>query len=227
MPKRLIRGVSERVDCFGEDRGSAERGGGRERDPRAGRRRRARRSRSASCGRSAIPTTSGGSATWSAKIAPDVFVTCSVDIAPKWGEYERVTATALNAYLGPVMSGYLSSLDFELKGLGYPQRCRSPSAAAARCRWRAARSAAADARLRPGVRRHRLDVPRRGDGREEHHHHRHGRHLVRRRRSSPAASPPTPSSATPTSTSTSCPRSTCRRSAPAAAAWCASEPAAP
>ena len=38
------------------------------------------------------------------KIKPDLFVTCSVDIAPKWGEYERVTATALNAYLGPVMS---------------------------------------------------------------------------------------------------------------------------
>ena len=41
------------------------------------------------------------------KIAPELFVTCSVDIAPKWGEYERVTATALNAYLGPVMGGYL------------------------------------------------------------------------------------------------------------------------
>ena len=45
--------------------------------------------------------------------------TCSVDIAPKWGEYERVTATALNAYLGPVMSGYLHKLNSSLKGLGY------------------------------------------------------------------------------------------------------------
>src|SRR6267143_1789197 len=53
------------------------------------------------------------------KISKDVFVTCSVDIAPKWGEYERVTATALNAYLGPVMSGYLQKLDFSLKDLGY------------------------------------------------------------------------------------------------------------
>src|SRR6266480_433888 len=53
------------------------------------------------------------------KISGDVFVTCSVDIAPKWGEYERVTATALNAYLGPVMSGYLQKLDFSLKDLGY------------------------------------------------------------------------------------------------------------
>src|SRR5207253_8191682 len=52
-------------------------------------------------------------------ISKDVFVTCSVDIAPKWGEYERVTATALNAYLGPVMSGYLERLDTGLKSLGY------------------------------------------------------------------------------------------------------------
>jgi N-methylhydantoinase A len=53
------------------------------------------------------------------KLAPHVFVTCSVDIAPKWGEYERVTATALNAYLGPVMSGYLNSLHSSLEKLGY------------------------------------------------------------------------------------------------------------
>src|SRR3954462_5799324 len=53
------------------------------------------------------------------KIAPQVFVTPSIDIAPKWGEYERVTATALNAYLGPVMGGYLDRLDTSLKKLGY------------------------------------------------------------------------------------------------------------
>jgi N-methylhydantoinase A len=52
-------------------------------------------------------------------ISSKIFVTCSVDIAPKWGEYERVTATALNAYLGPLMSGYLEKLDTGLKGLGY------------------------------------------------------------------------------------------------------------
>src|SRR5262245_53150218 len=55
------------------------------------------------------------------RIAPDVFVSCSIDIAPKWGEYERVTATALNAYIGPVMSRYLSSLDRRLRQHGYRQ----------------------------------------------------------------------------------------------------------
>src|SRR5215470_3753650 len=53
------------------------------------------------------------------KIDPKIFVTCSVDIAPRWGEYERVTATALNAYLGPVMAGYLDRLNSSLKKLGY------------------------------------------------------------------------------------------------------------
>ncbi len=52
-------------------------------------------------------------------IAPKLFVSCSVEIAPKWGEYERVTATALNAYIGPVMARYLGSLDRELKSAGY------------------------------------------------------------------------------------------------------------
>ena len=35
-------------------------------------------------------------------------MSCSIDIAPKWGEYERTTATVLNAYIGPLMSRYLS-----------------------------------------------------------------------------------------------------------------------
>jgi N-methylhydantoinase A len=118
VPKRLIRGVSERVDCFGEivvplNEKEAE---------------------------EAIRALVGEGVQaiaicflWSFRnpahenrvkalveaIAPEVFVTCSVEIAPKWGEYERVTATALNAYLGPVMTGYLNRLDHTLTELGY------------------------------------------------------------------------------------------------------------
>src|SRR5258706_516024 len=55
------------------------------------------------------------------KISPGLFVSCSTDIAPKWGEYERVTATALNAYIGPVMAKYLGNLDGQLKKSGYRQ----------------------------------------------------------------------------------------------------------
>jgi N-methylhydantoinase A len=118
VPKRLIRGVSERVDCFGEvvvalNEAQAE---------------------------AAIHELVGEGVEaiaicflWSfrnpahelrvkelvRKIKPELFVTCSVDIAPKWGEYERVTATALNAYLGPVMSSYLGKINESVVKLGY------------------------------------------------------------------------------------------------------------
>ena len=118
VPKRLIRGVSERVDCFGEVVAPLN---------------------EAQAGRAIRELVAEGVQAiavcflWSfrnskhelrvrdlvRKLAPEVFVTCSVDIAPKWGEYERVTATALNAYLGPVMSGYLAKLDRTLTDLGY------------------------------------------------------------------------------------------------------------
>lgn len=118
VPKRLIRGISERVDCFGKivvqlNEAQAE-----------------------SAIRELVAQGVQAIAIcflWSFRnpqhelrvkalvqsIAPDLFVTCSVDIAPKWGEYERVTATALNATLGPVMSGYLATLDRKLTELGY------------------------------------------------------------------------------------------------------------
>ena len=53
--------------------------------------------------------------------APDVFVTSSSDLVPKWGEYERTTAVALNAYIGPVTSGYLGRLGDTVTELGNPQ----------------------------------------------------------------------------------------------------------
>jgi N-methylhydantoinase A len=120
VPKRLIEGVSERVDCFGEVvvplneseaeaaiRGLVDRG----------------------------VDAIGVCFLWSFKeprhelrvkemirdLAPGVFVSCSVELAPKWGEYERITATALNAYIGPVMAKYLGNLDRRLKASGYAQ----------------------------------------------------------------------------------------------------------
>jgi N-methylhydantoinase A len=120
VPKRYIHGVSERVDCFGEvvvplNETEAERA--------------IRQLVADGCEAIAICFL------WSFRypgherrlremvraIAPGIFVSCSIDIAPKWGEYERTTATVLNAYLGPVMSRYLSNLDRELKKHGYRQ----------------------------------------------------------------------------------------------------------
>src|SRR6266496_4274484 len=93
VPKRLIEGVSERVDCFGEvvlplNESQAE----------------AAIRRLVEQGVEAI----GVCFLWSfkyprheqlvkemiRKIAPNLFVSCSTDIAPKWGEYERVTDRA-------------------------------------------------------------------------------------------------------------------------------------
>jgi N-methylhydantoinase A len=118
VPKRLIRGVSERVDCFGEIVVALN-----EQEAEKSIRELVKE------GVQAIAICF----LWSfrnpkhelrvkhlvQRIAPQVFVTCSFDIAPKWGEYERVTATALNAYLGPVISAYLDKLDGALTRLGY------------------------------------------------------------------------------------------------------------
>ncbi len=118
VPKRLIRGISERVDCLGEivvalNEAQAEDA--------------IRELVAAGVEAIAIcflwsfrnPAHELRVKALVQKIAPTLFVSCSVDIAPKWGEYERVTATALNAYLGPVMSGYLARLDRTLIKLGY------------------------------------------------------------------------------------------------------------
>jgi N-methylhydantoinase A len=118
VPKRLIEGVSERVDCFGDvvvplNESEAEQA--------------IRRLAAQDLEAIAVCFL------WSFKypaherrvkemirdLAPQAFVSCSVDIAPRWGEYERVTATVINAYIGPVMARYLGNLDRQLKASGY------------------------------------------------------------------------------------------------------------
>lgn len=51
--------------------------------------------------------------------AGGVFTTCSAELVPKWGEYERMTAAVLNAYIGPVTSRYLREIQGRLAALGY------------------------------------------------------------------------------------------------------------
>src|SRR2546426_5473853 len=120
VPKRFIKGVSERVDCFGEvvvplNETEAE----------------------DAIRRLVLQDVEaiGVCFLWSFKeprhglrvkemirdLAPHLFISCSVDIAPRWGEYERMTATVLNAYIGPVMAKYLGNLDARLKAAGYAQ----------------------------------------------------------------------------------------------------------
>jgi N-methylhydantoinase A len=118
VPKRLIEGVSERVDCFGEvvvelNEDEAE----------------AAIRRLVAQGVEAIAICFLWSFRHPAhelrvkemvrRIDPGLFVSCSSELVPKWGEYERVTAVALNCYVGPLTAGYLDRLDRQLKENGY------------------------------------------------------------------------------------------------------------
>ena len=49
---------------------------------------------------------------------PDLFVSVSHQVAPGVGEYARMSTTAANAALGPVMGAYLARLDGVLRDLG-------------------------------------------------------------------------------------------------------------
>ena len=50
---------------------------------------------------------------------PDCFVTASVDVLPRVGEYTRTSTTAANAYVGPVMDRYLSTIERALAERGF------------------------------------------------------------------------------------------------------------
>ena len=49
---------------------------------------------------------------------PEAFVCASHEVAPEFREFERLSTTAVNAYLGPVMEGYIRRLSARLRDLG-------------------------------------------------------------------------------------------------------------
>jgi N-methylhydantoinase A len=53
---------------------------------------------------------------------PDVYVSLSSEVAPVLGEYERSATALFNAYVGPVIEGYLDNLVASLEGLGLKHR---------------------------------------------------------------------------------------------------------
>lgn len=118
IPKRLIRGVSERVDCFGKVVVQLN-----EQDVEKA----ARELVDEGVDAIAIcflwsfiaPEHEKRAKAIIQQVAPDMYTTCSHELVPKWGEYERTTAVALNAYIGPVTSDYLSRVDKETKTMGY------------------------------------------------------------------------------------------------------------
>ena len=56
-------------------------------------------------------------------MAPDLYVSLSHEVNPEWREYERTASTVANAYIGPPVSSYLSTLD-ALARQRFP-RCRA------------------------------------------------------------------------------------------------------
>ena len=57
-----------------------------------------------------------------AEVLPDVFLSTSHEVSPEFREYERMSSTVVNAYLGPVMRRYISRLGGRLRegGLAVP-----------------------------------------------------------------------------------------------------------
>jgi N-methylhydantoinase A len=53
---------------------------------------------------------------------PDAFVSAGHEIAPEFREYERLSTVVMNAYLGPVMQGYIRRLSPRLDSLGMTAR---------------------------------------------------------------------------------------------------------
>jgi N-methylhydantoinase A len=49
---------------------------------------------------------------------PNAFLSVSHEVAPEFREYERFSTTVINAYLGPIMKGYLQRLKLRLEELG-------------------------------------------------------------------------------------------------------------
>jgi N-methylhydantoinase A len=50
---------------------------------------------------------------------PGVYVSLSAEVLPQIKEYERVSTTVVNAYVGPALSGYLARLERSLAEAGY------------------------------------------------------------------------------------------------------------
>ncbi|MBT6440804.1 MAG: hypothetical protein HOK61_00130 [Alphaproteobacteria bacterium] len=118
VPKRLVEGVSERVDCFGKEIVPLNEDEARESIQRL------------------LDQNVEAIAVcflWSfldpshemrvreliEEMAPDMFVTCSNELVPKWGEYERTAAVAFNAYIGPLTTRYIARVEDDVKKIGY------------------------------------------------------------------------------------------------------------
>ena len=80
-----------------------------------------RRRRSASCGASGIPSTSGAWPSSSRRPAADIHVSTSHETAGVFREYERCATTVVDAALSPLLRGYLERLTERARDAGLPE----------------------------------------------------------------------------------------------------------
>jgi len=69
------------------------------------------------------------------ELAPELFVTCSSELVPLLGEYERTVATVMNNYVGPITSSYIDdiqrkAIDESLEGPFLLMQCNGGLASA-------------------------------------------------------------------------------------------------
>ncbi|MDE0113499.1 MAG: hydantoinase/oxoprolinase family protein [Albidovulum sp.] len=53
------------------------------------------------------------------EMAPETFISLSCDVLPEVREYERVSTTVVNAYVGPLIQRYVSHLEIKLRDRGF------------------------------------------------------------------------------------------------------------
>ena len=111
---------------------------------------------------------------------PGVPLTVGSDLYPQVREYTRTSTAVTNAYLTPILSRYIDSIDRHFRSLGAqnPVRYFQSNGGLATGQAMSDRSVYADqfgAGLGPAGR----PLRRRAVQEEQRHHHRHGRHLLR------------------------------------------------
>ena len=112
---------------------------------------------------------------------PARFVTASSEVLPEFREYERFNTTALNAYIGPLIDGYLARLQASVAARGYrgPVFIMTSNGGVADRRTRPP-AAGRHGAVRPGGGRGGGRPPRPAARPPGPHHLRHGRHQHRR-----------------------------------------------
>ena len=111
VPRQLRLGVRERMRADGRIEIAARPGLARRARSPCCSRNRSRRSRSAICTPGATRATSTRPREALDRALPDAYVSLSSEVLPQIKEFERVSTTVVNAYVGPVLSRYLARLE--------------------------------------------------------------------------------------------------------------------